>query len=257
MLDAGHPVRLVARSAQNLDTRAQIVEGDMSTARDIVAGASVVVSCAHARHTSAILGAIGEASPSIVLMGSAWRYSRVFEPRGKEVTDAEVAFLNSGRNGVMLHPTMIYGGRQENNISLLLGMIRRWPVLPMPGGGVNLVQPIHIEDVATSVVAAATRTWPGPHVFPISGPAPMRWRDMASICARAMGRRRYILPVPLGLSIWLLDAAKAAGLPLPVDRNVLLRFREDVNFTTNAMQSHLAVTPRAFERGVLDLVAQH
>lgn len=70
----------------------------------------------------------------------------------------------------MLHPAMLYGAAQERNIHRLLSFIRRFPVLPVPGGGRHLVQPIHVDDVAACLAAAVKRNWSGSHVIPIAGP---------------------------------------------------------------------------------------
>jgi nucleoside-diphosphate-sugar epimerase len=255
LLDAGLAMRLVARDCTGLDPRADHFTGDISDAQAALRDADVVVSCAHARFTSRILDAIGSRTPTLILVGSAWRYSKVPEPRGQEVVNAEAAFMQSGRNGVMLHPTMIYGGWQENNLRRLFDVIRRWPVLPMPGGGLNLVQPVFVDDVALCIVAAATRTWQGPHVIPVCGPAPMHWRDMAQLCASAMGYRRAILPVPLAPAIAALALVQAIGLQPPVDPNTLRRLQEDVTFPLQPMRDELGVEPRDFAAGLARMLA--
>ncbi len=35
----------------------------------------------------------------------------------------------------MLHPTMIYGAQGEDNVQRLARLLRRLPVVPLPGGG--------------------------------------------------------------------------------------------------------------------------
>lgn len=256
LLDAGCAMRLVAHQTDGLDARAETFKGDAADSAAATRDADVVISCAHARYTAQILDGLGTAPPRLVLVGSAWRYSSVYEKRGQEVVAAEAAFMASGRRGVMLHPTMIYGGHQENNLRRLLGVIRRLPVLPMPGGGRNLVQPIHVEDVALCIVAAAMKDWQGPHAFAISGPTPMRWRDMAASCAAAMGHRRLMLPLPLSPVIAALQLIQRMGRKPPLDPNVLLRFREDVDFSPQDMQTQLGVTPRDFATGLSQMLRE-
>lgn len=256
LLDAGVALRLVARDCTGLDPRADHFAGDISDAPAAARDADVVVSCAHARFTQQILDATGSRAPTLILLGSAWRYSKVPEPRGLEVVNAEAALVQSGRNGVMLHPTMIYGGWQENNLRRLLNVIRRWPVLPIPGGGLNLVQPVFVEDVALCIVAAAMRVWQGPHVIPVCGPAPMHWRDMAKACASAMGHRRLMLPIPLGPAIRAVALAQAIGLGLPFDLNMLRRLQEDVTFPLQPMRDELGVEPRDFATGLAQMLVE-
>ena len=256
LLDDGFDLRLVARDPSNLDQRAERVAGDISAVAKIASGAEVVVSCAHAHFTAELLAGLPREVRQVVLVGSAWRYSRVRNPLAEQVRQAEAVFISSGRNGVMLHPSMIYGGSHENNLRRLLDAIRRWPILPLPGGGRHLVQPIHVNDAAASIAAAARRPWIGPSVIPIAGPEPMTWREMALICMRELGYRRPMLPLPLGLAIGVVSAMRAAGLPLPLDPDVLRRFREDVNIPIAAMVSELAVTPREFKVGLREALAE-
>ena len=139
--------------------------------RAALAGASVVVSCAHARWTPQVLDA---ASPGarLVLMGSTRRHSRWPDAHGNGVRAGEAAFLAAGRPGVMLHPTMIYGAEGEDNVRRLAALLRRLPIAPLPGGGRALVQPIHQSDVTRCLLAAARHTWTKPEVLVVGAAAP-------------------------------------------------------------------------------------
>lgn len=256
LLDCGKRLRLVARAPSGLDPRAEHVVGTISDAASIAAGADTVISCAYARFTSELLRELPNTVRQLVLVGSAWRFSRDSNPVADDVRAAEAEFLRSNRNGVMLHPTMIYGGARERNLQRLLAIIRRWPVLPLPGGGRHLVQPIHVDDAAAAIVAAVERPWNGPHVIPIAGPSPMPWREMALACARELGYRRVLLPVPLGPVIGLLSLLQRLGLEPPLEPTVLRRFREDVSVSTAAMTSQLGVTPRPFAIGLRQALSE-
>jgi uncharacterized protein YbjT (DUF2867 family) len=135
----GLACRKVSRTINDA-VRADLRTGD--GVADAISGADVVVSCAHAEHTGAIL----RASPSsvvLVLVGSAWRYSQVPNARADLVREAEALFLESDHRGIMLHPTMIYGGSQENNIRRVLQVMRKIPFIPAPGRGRQIVCPIY------------------------------------------------------------------------------------------------------------------
>ncbi len=69
---------------------------------------------------------------------------------------AEQRIAESALDWTILRPTMIYGAPGDRNLSRLLPLLRRAPVLPVPGGG-HLQQPVHVADVAHAVLAAAER----------------------------------------------------------------------------------------------------
>jgi nucleoside-diphosphate-sugar epimerase len=256
LLDAGLKVRLVARDPSSLDDRAERATGDISMASRIAHDAEQVVSCAHARFVPELIEQLPLSVKQLVLIGSAWRYSNVRNPLADKVRTAERAFVSSGRSGVMLHPTMIYGGSQERNLQRLLTFIRRSPVIVMPGGGRHLVQPVHVDDVAACIYAAVRRPWEGANVIPVVGPKPIQWQDMARACIMCLDLSRIVLPVPLAPAIHLLALAEWIGLTLPLKSGVLRRFREDVNLPTALMQSELGISPRPFEVGLRQALAE-
>lgn len=254
LLDHGHRLKLVSRAPSGLDGRAEIVAGEIAGAKAIARDAEIVVSCAHARHTAELLSRLSPAVETVVLVGSMWRYSRVANKAADEVRQAEAVFVASGRAGVMLHPTMIYGGHQEQNIQRLLSTIRRLPVLPAPGGGAKLVQPIHVDDVAECLAAAAVKSWQPGTIVPIAGPRPIEWREMVRLCMQAEGRHRPIMPVSLRLLSAVSGALSALGVRSPLSDGQIARFTEDVSISVESMKSELAITPREFDVGIRQAV---
>src|SRR4051812_4148003 len=130
-----------------------------------------IASCAHARHTPATLAAAPPAA-KLVLLGSTRRFTRWPDAHGTGVLQGEAALLESGRDGVMLHPTMIYGAQGEDNVQRLAALLRRLPLVPLPEGGRSLVQPIHQGDVTRCILAALEVDWHAPRALVIAGPAP-------------------------------------------------------------------------------------
>ena len=256
LLDAGHQTRIVASNPCDLDRRAERVVGTILNTNEITRDAEVVISCAHARHTSQLLPNLGRKVRQVVLVGSAWRYSLLKNAKADEVRAGEAAFLESNYCGVMLHPTMIYGGTQEKNIQQLWKAICRWPVVPLPGGGKHLIQPIYVDDVAKCVVAAAQKRWNYSAVIPIAGPKPIRWRKMVEVLMKEAGCRRVLVPVPLSPLVGFLRLLAYLGISAPFDPDILRRFREDVNISVERMQIELGVKPRAFEIGVREALTQ-
>ncbi len=108
--------------------------GDAAALRAALEGTALVISTAHARHAPAILAAT-PADARFVLMGSTRRYSRWADAHGDGLRAGEAALLASGRAGVMLHPTMVYGAEGEDNVQRLAALLRRLPFAPLPGGG--------------------------------------------------------------------------------------------------------------------------
>jgi uncharacterized protein YbjT (DUF2867 family) len=248
---ANHAVRSVSRSSPG-SVAADLATGvGMDKALD---GAKIVISCAHARFTGSLVAALPSGVQRLILMGSAWRYSHIPNPRADQVRAAEGLFLASGHNGVMLHSTMIYGGRQENNVQRLIKFLQNVPVIPTPGGGRHQVQPIYIDDVVSCLYSAALRDWQGAHVLPIAGPG-LTWREMAEHCASAVGRRRVVFPVPATPVIVALECLHRMGVS-PIHPDVVRRFTENVDIPVVKMVEQLGLVPCDFASGIKLAVAE-
>ncbi|WP_431302222.1 NAD(P)H-binding protein [Sediminicoccus sp. BL-A-41-H5] len=222
-------------------------EGALSAA---LAGATTIISCAHARHIPAILAAAPPGA-RFVFMGSTRRHSRWPDDHGNGVRAGEAAFLASGRPGVLLHPTMIYGAEGEDNVQRLAALMRRLPVLPLPGGGGSLVQPIHQADVTRCLVAASSRANAAPEVTIIAGPEPLPYRAFCAEVARAAGiPPRAVLPIPASLLMALSPITRILPFLPRIGAEEIRRLTEDKAFDITAMRATLGVTPIPLAEGL-------
>lgn len=218
---------------------------DTTALRTALTGADAVISTAHARHAGAIIAA-APAHARLIFLGSTRRFSRWPDPHGDGVRAGEAAFLASGRAGVMLHPTMIYGAQGEDNVQRLAALMRRLPLLPLPGGGRALVQPIHQSDVTRAVLAALRK---GEGAITIAGPQALPYRDFCAAVARAAGLApRRVLTIP---AAWLIAVSPLTLLPgLPRIRPTeIRRLTEDKAFDIAPMRA-LGVEPIPLAEGL-------
>src|SRR3984957_6210823 len=92
---------------------------------------------------------------------------------------AEDEIRGSGLSWTILRPTMIYGAAGDRNLSrllLLLARLRRalGPlVVPVPGGGRQLQQPVHVADLAGAVLTAVERRAAASRGYDVAGPGPL------------------------------------------------------------------------------------
>ena len=212
--------------------------------------ATHVVSTAHARHASMVIAA-APPDARLVFLGSTRRFTRWPDEHGNGVIAGEAAFLASGRAGVMLHPTMIYGAQGEDNVQRLASLLRRVPVLPLPNGGAALVQPIHQDDVTGAVLAALDRDWDGPHTVVIAGPRAISYADFVRAVAAAAGiRPPRIMPCPAAPLITLAGLTRLLPFLPNVRPAEIRRLLEDKAFDIGPMQAVLGFEPMSLEAGL-------
>jgi nucleoside-diphosphate-sugar epimerase len=245
-------VRSVAKwSALGLPCAPRVADlSDARALREALSGATRVVCCAHARHAPAILAA-APPDARFVLMGSTRRFSRWPDDHGDGVRAGEAAFLASGRAGVMLHPTMIYGAEGEDNVQRLAALMRRLPVLPLPGGGRSLVQPVHQDDVTAALLAALERVESLSGTLVIAGPEAMAYRDFCAAVARAAGLSpRPVLPLPSPLLMALAPFTRALPFLPRIGADEIRRLTEDKAFDIAPARAALGFAPRPLEDGL-------
>ena len=256
LLAQGIPFRPVVRNparwaAAGLPGEPRLADlQDAQALRAALAGAARIVSCAHARHAPAILAAAPPATP-LVLLGSTRRFSRWRDAHGDGVRQGEAALLASGRPGVILHPTMIYGAQGEDNVQRLAALLRRLPLAPLPGGGRAWVQPIHQSDVTRAVFAALARDWAAPQALVIAGPEPVRYADfLRAVCHAAGFAPPPVMPLPLAPLLVTAPLLRLIpGLPR-IRGDELRRLTEDKAFDAGPMREQLGVSPIGLAEGL-------
>jgi uncharacterized protein YbjT (DUF2867 family) len=163
---------------------------------------------------------------------------------------AEQRIRASGLDWTILRPTMIYGAPGDRNLSRLLALLTRVPVLPVPGGGRQLQQPVHVADVADAVLAAAERPEAVSTCYDVAGPEPLAFAELLRISARAVASRTRFVPVPLAP---LVAVARGYGLLSRRPRiraEQLLRLVEDKAFGIQDAARDLGYAPRPFAAGI-------
>jgi len=142
---------------------------------------------------------------------------------------AEEAVRASGLDFTIFRPSVIFGdphGNMEFATQLYQDMIR----VPIPAAGFFtgispahgqlLMSPVHVRDVADAFVNALDNDATTGQCYEIGGPETLSWTDMLRRIAAATGRRKLILPMPIG--IMKLAAAALDWLPFfPVTRDQL------------------------------------
>jgi uncharacterized protein YbjT (DUF2867 family) len=245
-------VRDAARwAAAGIDVAARIADlGDRAPLRDALTDATHVVSCAHARHVPAVLAA-APVHARLVFLGSTRKFTRWPDAHGNGVLAGEAAFIASGRSGVMLHPTMIYGAQGEDNVRRLAALLRRLPFVPLPDGGTALVQPIHQDDVTHAIRAALLHDWHGPHALVIAGPEPLRYADFVRAVAAAAGRRSpRIVALPARALVALAAVLRYVPVLPRVRAEEIRRLLEDKSFDVRPMMELLGVAPVSLTDGL-------
>jgi uncharacterized protein YbjT (DUF2867 family) len=162
---------------------------------------------------------------------------------------AEQRIRASALDWTILRPTMIYGGPGDRNLSRLLTLLRRAPVLPVPGGQ-HLQQPVHAADLADAVLAAAENPGASRRSYDVAGPEPLTFTYLLRTAASAVASRTRFVPVPLGPAVTAARCYELLSKNPRIRAEQVLRLAEDKWFAIDDAVRDLGYSPRPFHDGI-------
>ncbi len=216
---ADQPVRCIVRDRARAGTlRAwgcEIVQGDVTEPSSL---ASAVRGCRAVVHLVAIISGrrrdfdrimsagtralvaatTAEDVSRIVLMGSLG----VDAPGAERVpyyaakAEMEDAVRHSERGFAILRPSFVFGG-DGGALPRFARIVRRSPVIPVPGSGAQRIQPVWVEDLARAVVLALGRD--DDLQVDVGGPDVVTWNELWQRLAKAAGVHRRLVHVRVPL----------------------------------------------------------
>lgn len=158
-----------------------------------------------------------------------------------------------GVDWVIFRPTMVYGLGQDQNISEIVRLVRRFGFFPLVGLAKGLRQPIHAEDVSNACVSALENADVINHAYNLSGGETLAYREMISRLFAALGRRPLLIPVP----VWFFRLAALLIRSIPRYRNwnaqMAERMNVDLVFDHTEAVRDLNFFPRPFKITSRDL----
>jgi uncharacterized protein YbjT (DUF2867 family) len=100
--------------------------------------------------------------------------------------------------GWVLRPGQVYGGPEQGLFGILVGLVRRLPVLPafLPS---PRIQPVHVDDLAEALLACVVRSLP-PGLLHVGEAVPMSFTSfLSAVSIGRLGHRRLFFPFPVVL----------------------------------------------------------
>jgi nucleoside-diphosphate-sugar epimerase len=177
-------------------------------------------------------------------------FTRLPAPSKAVRTAAEESVTGSALEWTIVRPTMIYGAPGDRNMERLLRHLARWPLVPLPGSGRSLIQPVHVDDLADGIAAATHCAEAAGRAFDLSGADALAFRDAIGTARTALGVRCARLGVPLAPVVGCLRLLEKLGLRPPIRSEQVLRLAEDKAFSHDDAARTFGFAPRPFAAGI-------
>lgn len=224
---AGHEVRATTRGELDLANRADVealagrIDTAVLTARlDVAAPAAIWLA------ERGIARGVVFSSNNVDLDASDPMYQRLRAGEARMVRDAP--------GWAILRPTMIYGYAGDGNTATMMGRFARWPIVPVPGNGRALQQPIFFEDLAHIAAGCVSGAWDVSGPVSAGGPEILPHRNWLRRIRSATGKRAPILPLRFGTGRLAVAVLELVGRSHIYSRNQLSRVNLDKHVTRPA-----------------------
>jgi nucleoside-diphosphate-sugar epimerase len=229
---AADPIDIVIHLAGKINgTAAELRQGNVVTTRDLLAALDEV-----------------RGRPRIVYLSSVSAIDRLGQ-YGQEKRSAEDAIVAWTTNYICLRSSLIYGPLDSNNVAKLIGAVKRWPVIPVPGGRAVLLQPLYVDDLCDAICRAAFDANVNGS-FVVAGPRQEKLWDMLRIIQHALSRNQLLVPVSLGLlqRTSSILTRVAPWLPLPMQQ--INTLHNHPPWSSEQARDALGFSPRFFMDGI-------
>ena len=174
----------------------------------------------------------------------------------KQKLNSEDLIKKSNLDYTILRPSMIYGSKDDNNFSKMIEFIKEKGFFITFGRGNNLIQPIYIEDVASSVSSILNNKKTYKKTYNIAGKNPLEYNDMLDIVEEKLKTQFKVIKLPIRLSKFLISIyARMSKNPL-LNPDQIERMGVDKVYSYKKAESDFSFSPISFESGIEKLIKE-
>jgi NADH dehydrogenase len=165
---------------------------------------------------------------------------------------AEQTVKASGLDYTIFRPSVIFG-EGDGFISVLTGVVRTFPVVPVVGDGKARFQPVHLDDVGASFAhVVANPEESRSKTYELGGAKSYSYEDMLDVIATVIGKRKpkVHVPMPLMKAVVRLSSPLPKALRPPVTMEQLKMLALDNSTSDSATPKLIGHEPVALENGI-------
>jgi NADH dehydrogenase len=150
----------------------------------------------------------------------------------------------SGLDYTIIKPSLIWGER-DGFFNIVAALVRLpAPLVPVPGNGKSRFQPVWAGDVARAIVTVlADAKGSVGRAYELGGPRYWTYAEITREVARALNKRRLIIPMPVPLIGLVAGVSEAIRLPFPVATDQLRQLALDNIGALDAVERELGFVP--------------
>jgi NADH dehydrogenase len=161
--------------------------------------------------------------------------------------EGELAVRAVFSKATLVRPAIMFGS-DDAFLTIILKLLRHYPIYPMFGRGLTRLQPAYVDDVAEAITRALLRTETHAITYECAGPRIYTYEELLRTVAHAAGRDPMLIPVPF--AAWHVAGWVSELFPRPsITRNQVELMQID-NVASEGMPgfSELGIPPQSIEQ---------
>ena len=164
--------------------------------------------------------------------------------------EAEELIKKSGLNYTILRPTMIYGGKEDNNFFKMLSFIKKKGFFVIFGSGKNLIQPVHVDDAADAIFKVLDNPAAYNKTYVICGRDAIQYNEMLQIVRNMLGRNFRIIKLPIGASKFAVNIYKKIVKKSDFNSDQIERMKINKAYSYEEACRDFGFAPMSFKEGI-------
>lgn len=165
----------------------------------------------------------------------------------------EEAVRSSGIDFTIFRPSIMFG-RGDGFVSVLAGIIRKLPLVPVIGSGKVRFQPISVEDVAACLAKSLEDDRTSNQVISLGGPEHLTYEEIIDLIIQTLKLKRLKLHIPVPVMrtiVWAMEKL----LPQPPVTSAQLAMLNVDNITSpNAVETVFGFKPVSLRQKIGDIL---
>lgn len=150
----------------------------------------------------------------------------------------------------ILRPTMVYGNVTDSNVVEFIGMVDRFPIMPVVNHARYELQPVHYMDLSEAYYRIVMNDSTMNHDYILSGGRPILLKDMLQVIGKDLGKEVHFFSVPFPIAYAGACVLYALTLKKIDYRERVQRLCEPRIFSHEEAERDFGYSPRNFEDGV-------
>ena len=187
-----------------------------------------------------------------ILMSALGAHDNSDYPYHQSKFRAEESLKASGLTYTIFRPSVVFG-EGDGFITVLAGLVKAAPVVPIAGSGQSKFQPVQLDDVSSAFAYAVSHPEEAAgQTYELGGAKPYTYEEMLDTIAAELGKKKPKIHLPVGLvkTVVQLTRPLPKALRPPVTMEQLKMLGLDNSTDNSATERLIGRVPVALEDGI-------